>query len=628
MEIFMKGRGRILLLSVLLAVFFAGSFGLRMRADGTDSSALRTERIVRDTVTTVPGLGYSSNTSRPKFRTMAIGGFSGSFGLQLPAGSLERKAYDEMVRYFVTEGKTGSIEVACSFAFAGSGKDWEKSDEYEAAREEIAYAMTSAGSAFVYDYPELFWIAEMQFVENSTVSVVYDGDVALSFSGAIEKITIGFTEIYQGAKSRQGAFGEAVDNAVAAVRSRRMDATQYQTVKAIHDYVCEALVYPYAYNSANPSTDMASYHSAGAAFLDSGVAVCDGYSKAFMVLCRKFDIPTILIAGEADEDHMWNYVQIQGKWYAVDTVWDDRVGASTGYTYFMIGSETPVPGGTFGTTRVLNTRLSASDNSKNFDYPILNGTSYEGEGTEVHNWVVMSETSPTCTEQGRIVYRCSTCGALSTSVISALGHSYHEQKYVYNNDATVLRDGTKSLVCDNGCGTKKKTVTAVGTRITPAIKVNVSKLVLKTGQSTGALQVSGLVKGDSILRWESLNTKLVKVSSTGKITAQKKTGSTKIRIVLSSGLTKTVKVTVQKKAVATTKISGIAKSITLKKGKSQKLTPVLSPITSVQKITYKSSNKKVVSVSSSGKITAKKKGKATITVKSGKKSFKCKVTVK
>ena len=43
---------------------------------------------------------------------------------------------------------------------------------------------------------------------------------------------------------------------------------------------------------------------------------------------------------------------------------------------------------------------------------------------------------------------------------------------------------------------------------------------------------------------------------------------------------------------------------------------------------YSGSNKKVFTVSSGGKITAKKKGTAVITVKAGKKTVKCKVTVK
>jgi len=46
------------------------------------------------------------------------------------------------------------------------------------------------------------------------------------------------------------------------------------------------------------------------------------------------------------------------------------------------------------------------------------------------------------------------------------------------------------------------------------------------------------------------------------------------------------------------------------------------------KISFQSSNKKVVSVTKSGKIKGKKVGKATITAKSNKKTRKCKVTVK
>ena len=46
------------------------------------------------------------------------------------------------------------------------------------------------------------------------------------------------------------------------------------------------------------------------------------------------------------------------------------------------------------------------------------------------------------------------------------------------------------------------------------------------------------------------------------------------------------------------------------------------------KVTYVSSNPKIVRVNSRGKITAVKKGSAVITVKANTKKFKCKVTVK
>ena len=44
------------------------------------------------------------------------------------------------------------------------------------------------------------------------------------------------------------------------------------------------------------------------------------------------------------------------------------------------------------------------------------------------------------------------------------GHKY--TTYVYNNDATCLKDGTKTAICDYGCGKGTHTVTATGTKKT------------------------------------------------------------------------------------------------------------------------------------------------------------------
>lgn len=47
-----------------------------------------------------------------------------------------------------------------------------------------------------------------------------------------------------------------------------------------------------------------------------------------------------------------------------------------------------------------------------------------------------------------------------------------------------------------------------------------------------------------------------------------------------------------------------------------------------KKVTWKSNNKKVATISKTGKVTGKKKGTAVITAKVGKKTLKCKVTVR
>ena len=72
----------------------------------------------------------------------------------------------------------------------------------------------------------------------------------------------------------------------------------------------------------------------------------------------------------------------------------------------------------------------------------------------------------------------------------------------------------------------------------------------------------------------------------------------------------------------------MSKNLKLKRKQKATLHPVIAPLTSAQKITYKSNNTKIVTVNSKGQITAKKKGTAVITVKSGNKTTKCKVTVK
>ena len=112
------------------------------------------------------------------------------------------------------------------------------------------------------------------------------------------------------------------------------------------------------------------------------------------------------------------------------------------------------------------------------------------------------------------------------------------------------------------------------------------------------------------------------------ISQQLETGKAKITITLKSGLQKAVTVSVQKNAVKTTRISGVVKTLRLKLKQKAVLRPVIAPLTSTEKVTYTSNNTKVASVNSKGQITAKKKGTAVITVKSGSKTVKCKVSVK
>lgn len=247
-----------------------------------------------------------------------------------------------------------------------------------------------------------------------------------------------------------------------------------------------------------------------------------------------------------------------------------------------------------------------------------------------HKEVKDAAVTATCEKDGLTEgIHCSVCNKVLTEQqkVPATGHKFSSWKTT--SQATVFSPEQQSHSC-SVCG--KSENREIGSKLQKTMTVTATSLPLKTKQKTTVLRVSGLAVGDSIISWKSSNTKVAKVSGrangTSTITAGKKKGTAKITITLKSGLQKVVKVTVQKSTVKTKKITGVSKSLKLNKKQRAVLRPVIAPLTSKQKITYKSSNSKVASVNSKGQITAKKKGTAVITVKSGSKTVKCKVTVK
>ena len=244
-----------------------------------------------------------------------------------------------------------------------------------------------------------------------------------------------------------------------------------------------------------------------------------------------------------------------------------------------------------------------------------------------HSWVRSWHEDATCTDDGVDEYTCRYCDTEKRTTIKATGHKF--SAWAVTQEATVDEEEVQTRTC-SACGEQETKITR--DRLQPTMKLNQSSIVLKTRQKTKCLKVTGLAKGDFISTWSTDNWSIadVSVSSDGtcNITAGKTTGKTRIHIYLNSGYEKSVTVKVQKSAVKTTKITGVPKTLKLKKNQKYSLKPVLKPVTSKEKITYKSSSSKVVKVDSKGRITAKKKGTAVITVKAGKKTVKCKVTVK
>ena len=241
-----------------------------------------------------------------------------------------------------------------------------------------------------------------------------------------------------------------------------------------------------------------------------------------------------------------------------------------------------------------------------------------------HKWVTpVVNKAATCTTAGEKEKHCATFDMIYYETIPALGHTFNA--FTVTKEASVLEEGSQYHTC-SVCGTVE--TVAIPKLVSNVTLIN-STLPLQVKQKASlSKNVKGLAKGDKIVSCtlSAKDKKIVSVDKKGTVKG-KKAGTATITMKFLSGATAKVKVKVQKKKVATSKITNVTKNITLKVKKSTKLAPFVTPITSKNKVTYKTSNKKIATVSSKGVIKAKKAGTATITVKSGSKTVKVKVKV-
>lgn len=238
-----------------------------------------------------------------------------------------------------------------------------------------------------------------------------------------------------------------------------------------------------------------------------------------------------------------------------------------------------------------------------------------------HDYYTKSKTWTSCTEKGVEVDACQNCSKEVTKELPVRGHVWSS---TIGYGPTIFEPGKLVRHCGQ-CGYDE--VTETEPKIPGYAGLNATSITLQVKQSTTKVELFDMAPGDSVKSWKSSNTKIVKVTNSGKIIAQNKTGKAKVTVTLLSGATATVNVKVQKGVVKSTKIYVVSK-VTIKPKKKLYLDPIIYPITSGQKVTYTSSNKKVATVNAKGVVTAKKKGTAVITIKSGSKKATVKITVK
>lgn len=154
---------------------------------------------------------------------------------------------------------------------------------------------------------------------------------------------------------------EDVDALYAAARAIPIAGTTVEEkVKAINRAICDMAEY---------STEGTYAHEALGVFRE-GKAVCEGFARAFQILCEVNGVEAVCVIGdgvtkEGTEGHMWNYVKADdGKWYCVDVTWNENTDSES---YLLCGLKSKIYGERFDETHVPSGQIG--DLAREFIYP-------------------------------------------------------------------------------------------------------------------------------------------------------------------------------------------------------------------------------------------------------------------
>ena len=330
------------LLTATLFIALLTASAMFVTVSAADGDAPSDHYTIDKSITTqnVLSIGRRRRNSARLYANASPVSYGSSYGGELTGDTVAQNVYNAFYENFVTTPGnspfTVSLNPIVTVRGVNNGRTDDQGntiidiDETDPAYTNLQRSIARGATAFCLDHPEIFWIRNYSYgISNASVTQTSDD----SFEIQINSLSISPNPAYENAYSQR----ETVNSGIAAARSAiQTGETRYDTLKNIHDYICNNANYDYAAAGLSYATEA---HTAAPLFNGKGKFVCEGYSKSLKILCDKFGIPCALVSGTGgNEAHMWAYVKMDdGKWYAVDVTWDDQ-NSGIIYNYFLKGS--------------------------------------------------------------------------------------------------------------------------------------------------------------------------------------------------------------------------------------------------------------------------------------------------
>ena len=141
----------------------------------------------------------------------------------------------------------------------------------------------------------------------------------------------------------------------------------YEKVLAAHDYIVRNCRYNKEAidNDTLTEDDFSPY-----GVFVKGVAVCEGYAKAFKMLMDIAGIDCIMVTGTVNDGvaHAWNMVKLENDWYHVDVTFDDPEPETKEIVYLYLN----VPDSVIEKDHTWNKNMTPEAHSDKYDYVVMN----------------------------------------------------------------------------------------------------------------------------------------------------------------------------------------------------------------------------------------------------------------
>ena len=365
-------------------------------------------------------------------------------------------------------------------------------------------------------------------------------------------------------------------------------ASDYEKTKWAYNWMCSNVTYDYTYKNYSAYKGLTSE------------TVCDGYSKLFYVFATELGLDCFIVSGVANGlngwgGHAWNLVKMEdNKWYVVDTTW-----GATGHVDWLLKGNTyttkdhkmgswlidlfDIPDGDY-----INTGNSTQRGVLGSVFGVEFDTLKKyilGEGEQL-TWLINKpdDIELTFTSEDESIATISEDGII-----------------------TAVAEGITTLkVVNEELGLEQRFVAVVKGVYDKGVKAK--DISVKYGKKADIKIETAFGETIDNITYESLDKSIATVDKNGKVKSIR-AGTTEIKVTYDDGESVLVKVTV--KPI----INSELKDVTVGKGKKVSLREAAKVSKKGYKdLTFKTSNKKVATVSKTGYVTGKASGECKIKI--------------